>query len=95
MWGCARAPQQSPATAPEAVGAQKPPLTDEQILAEVKKLFAADPELAREKIEITVKDGRVTLAGHVSSGEVRIKAEDKARAHPEVFGVDAEKLLVQ
>ena len=81
--------------ASQEVGAPKPARTDEQISADVKKVFATDPELAKEKIEITVKDGRVILVGEVTSGEVRIKAEDKARAVPEVFGVDAEKLLAK
>ncbi|NLI01060.1 MAG: BON domain-containing protein [Chthonomonadales bacterium] len=77
------------------VGAQMPAMSDDKILAEVKKAFSADPVLQNEKIEIAVKDGRVTLTGSVSSGEVRIKAEDTARAVPEVFGVDAEKLIAQ
>jgi len=79
----------------QEVGAQRPAIADEQILAEVKKAFAADPDLRKETIEVTVKDGRVTLVGFVSSGEVRIRAEDKVRSQPEVFGVDAEKLIVK
>lgn len=68
---------------------------DEALLAAVQKAFADDPVLSKEKIDISVKDGRVILTGKVSSGEVRIRAEDTARSVPEVFGVDAEQLLLE
>lgn len=80
---------------PNELGLQKPAITDAQILADIKRQFAADPVLAREKIQISVQDKRVSLVGCVSSGEVRIKAEDKVRAHPQVLGLNSEKLLVK
>jgi hypothetical protein len=92
---CGKPQNGAPGPVSPQVGAQKPATTDAQILADLKKTFAEDPDLKKEKIEITVQDRRVTLTGTVSSSEIRIKAEDKARAHPDVFGVNAEKLLAQ
>jgi len=93
--GCAR-PDGARSSAVDATsGSKAPTRSDANILAEVKRVFAADPDLRKQNIQVEVKDGRVTLVGTVDDGAVRIKAEDKARAVPEVFGVDAERLLVE
>jgi len=93
--GCARPDGARNAAADATSGSKAPTKSDADILADVKRAFAADPDLRKQKIQVEVKDGRVTLVGTVDDGAVRIKAEDKARAVPEVFGVDAERLLVE
>ena len=94
-WSCARSPQQAPGIRSGEDISQTPVLTDAQLLEDVKKLFAADPVLAREDIQISVEHRQVTLSGRASSDSVRIKAQDKARMHPQVTGVYAEKLVVE
>lgn len=96
--GCAGQQHSRPAMAPmtqEERAALKPQKGDEAILAAVKDAFAKDPEISAEQIEVTVTDGRVTLSGTVASMTVRMRAETMAREVPEVFGVDADRLLAR
>jgi osmotically-inducible protein OsmY len=93
--GCAPSRPSSNTGPNAAQGAKAPAKSDAEILADVKRVYAADPDLSKEKIQVEVKDGRVTLTGVVSDGAVRIRAEDKARSVQEVFGVDAERLIVR
>lgn len=88
-------PNEGTARVAAEAGGQPSARSDEQILGEVKKAFAADPDLKDEPIDISVKDGRVSLKGEVSSAEIRVKAEDMARSVPEVAGVDAEGLVIR
>lgn len=94
MAGCTK-PENKQTSATETTASDKPASSDATILAAVKKAFAAEPELAAEKIDITVKDGRVTLVGSVTKPQSRLKAEDTARNVPDVFGVDAERLTAK
>ena len=58
--------------------------TDENLREEVCEAFLMNPDLDPENIDVTVKDGVVTLKGHVRIREDRYLAEDLAR---EVNGV--------
>ena len=94
--GCTKPTDDASGGGPTAVsGAAKPSTPDDKIAQAVKEKIAADSELKGEKIDVQVKDGRVALTGTVSSDLKRIKAEDAARAVDDVFGVDAEKLVVK
>ena len=94
--GCAKPPDNSAAGGgPSADAGSRPSTPDPRIAQAVKDKFAADSELKGEKIGVEVKDGRVMLTGTVSSDLKRIRAEDTARAVDDVFGVDAEKLVVK
>ena len=96
MAGCTK-PAGEPAAggSGQAAGAAKPASTDDKIAAAVKAKLAADPGLSKETIAVSVKDGRVALSGTVTDGSARIQAENVARSVPEVFGVDAEKLVAK
>jgi osmotically-inducible protein OsmY len=63
----------------------------EDLLAKIK----ADPVLSKEKIEVEVKDGQITLTGEVSTGAVKIQAEDLARSIAEGQMVNAERLMTK
>ena len=94
--GCTKPQETSAGNGPAAgVSQAKPNTPDEKIASAVKGKLAADSELKNEKIEVSVRDGRVTLTGEVSSDAARIKAEDTARGVDDVFGVDAEKLVTR
>lgn len=73
----------------------KPASPDDKIKEDVKKAFAADPELSKESIEIEVKDGQVKLKGTVSTSAIKMRAEDTARQAPEVFSVDTSDLFAK
>lgn len=92
--GCTK-PEGKPQTSETTTAADKPAASDAALLDAVKKALAADTALATEKIQVSVKDGRVTLVGKVTKPENRLRAEDLARGVPEVFGVDAERLVAQ
>jgi len=77
------------------VGVARPSSSDGRIAAAVKAKLAGDSSLRAERIDVTVKDGRVALSGTVSDGSIRIQAESAARSVDDVFGVDAEKLVVK
>jgi osmotically-inducible protein OsmY len=68
---------------------------DGKLKSDLEAKFKADRALAKEDIEVAVKDGRVTLSGEVSSTEVKVKAEDTARAMPDAFGVTVEGLVAK
>jgi osmotically-inducible protein OsmY len=82
-------------TGGRAESQMKPESGDDKIAKAVKDKFAADAKLKSEPIEVAVKDGRVTLNGTVSDDSVRAKADELAREVPDVFGVDAEKLVTK
>lgn len=94
LTGCTKPEETGAASSGAGAEQLKPTSPDDKIAKDVKSKFAKDPELAKEKIDVTVKDGRVLLAGTVSSDAIRMKAEDTARSLDDVFGVDAEKLVV-
>ena len=91
--GCTK-PQESESGA-KSESQMKPESSDDKIVKEVKAKLAADPALKAEPIQVAVKDGRVTLTGTVSSDAIKSKADSLVREIPDVFGVDAEKLVTK
>ncbi len=94
--GCTK-PTEPASTGPEAA-ASRPDVVagnDGKLKSDLEAKFKADRALAKEDIEVAVKDGRVTLSGEVSSTEVKVKAEDTARAMPDAFGVTVEGLVAK
>ncbi len=69
------------------MGCSKGP-SDEEISAAIKARYYADSEVKPESIEITVKDGEVTLSGQVSSDAARLQAYKLAGATPGVSKVN-------
>lgn len=93
--GCRTSPGAAATNEKPAATSAMPEKSDAELLKEVQEVFRQDPVLSKEKIAITVQDARITLVGEVSSGEVRIRAEEKAREIPDVYGVDTERLVVK
>jgi hypothetical protein len=62
--------------------------SDDSIGSSLKASFYSDPQLKNEYVEITVKDGEVTLAGSVSSDTVRLQAYKLADGTPGVRKVN-------
>ncbi|HET6862242.1 MAG TPA: BON domain-containing protein [Pyrinomonadaceae bacterium] len=58
---------------------------DETLTQQVKAKISADPALATQPVNVSVKDGVVTLAGNVNTATNKAKAEDLAK------GVDGVK----
>jgi hyperosmotically inducible periplasmic protein len=58
----------APTMAPQAA-AMPEPSADEALAARVKEALAADPELGDLDLQVTAKDGAVTIAGHPKDGE--------------------------
>jgi len=98
--GCAKPSEPTAGGDSQAVGSSansglKPTSTDDSIKAAVEKKIKESPDLKGEKVEVSVKDGRVTLTGTVSSQEKRILVEDLVRGVDDVFGVDGENLVAK
>ena len=60
---------------------------DASLAGKVRARLAADPRLRSLPIEVDAEAGRVTLWGHVGSGELRAAAEQEARRTPGVASV--------
>ncbi len=58
--------------------------SNESISSAIKASFYSDPQLKNESIDISVKDGAVTLAGSVSSDSARLQAYKLADGTPGV-----------
>ena len=52
---------------------------DETLTQQVKAKISADPALATQPVNVSVKDGVVTLAGNVNTATNKAKAEDLAK----------------
>lgn len=94
--GCAK-PVEPASTGPEAAASSPDVVAanDGKLKVDIEAKFKSDPLLAKEPIKVAVKDGRVILSGEVSSPEVKVKAEDTARAMPDAFGVTVEGLVAK
>jgi osmotically-inducible protein OsmY len=62
-----------------ALGADKPPLTDNFIYDSVRERLAADIVVKGGAIDVDVKDGVVTLKGRVQEQKQKSKAESLAK----------------
>src|SRR5258705_7204356 len=61
------------------VGCNRGP-NDETLTQLVKAKITADPALATQPVNVSVKEGVVTLAGNVNTGPNKAKAEDLAKS---------------
>ncbi|MCX6361392.1 MAG: BON domain-containing protein [Armatimonadetes bacterium] len=94
--GCAK-PADPSTSGPEA-STSRPDVVaanDGKLKSDLEAKFKADPVLAKAGIKVEVKDGRVILSGQVAGTDVKVKAEDTARAMPDAFGVSAEGLVAK
>ena len=66
--------------------AQKRPVTDDNIVDQVRMRLVADAEVKGGALDVRVKDGVVTLAGRVGTDKARHRAEKLAK---KVKGVKA------
>jgi hypothetical protein len=62
--------------------------SDETIAKDVQNKVATDPETKDSQVEVTAKEGKVTLSGTVKSPTAQQKAEQIAREEPGATGVD-------
>src|SRR5215475_13206798 len=69
------------------IGCSKHP-NDDQIKTEIQSKVAADPETSASDVDVSVKDGKVTLQGKVRSSAARSKVEEIAKAEPGVSSLD-------
>jgi len=61
---------------------------DETITKDIQSKVSADPETKDSQVNVTAKDGKVTLTGNVSSPAAQQKLEQIAREEPGAAGVD-------
>ena len=66
---------------------------DETISKDIQNKVSADPETKDSHVNVTAKDGKVTLTGNVSSGAAQQKLEQIAREEPGAAGVDDQTSL--
>lgn len=64
--------------------------TDDRIFDQVRMRLAGDPDVKGGDLEVTVKDGAVTLKGKVGSDKGRHRAEALAKKVKGVKSVDNE-----
>jgi len=72
-----------------AIGCAKHP-NDEQIKTDIQAKVDADPEAKDSDVDVSVKDGKVSLQGKVRSTPTRNKVEEIAKAEPGVSSIDDE-----
>ena len=63
------------------------PMLDEHLEHHVSQLLLANEELSSQRIAVTVKDGKVTLAGRVQSFRRKLAAQEIVEADSNVTGV--------
>lgn len=61
---------------------------DAQIVAKLKSEFAADTDISAMAIDVDSKDGMVTLSGMVPNTDAKVRADQIAKAMPEVKSVN-------
>jgi osmotically-inducible protein OsmY len=66
----------------------KPPVTDDVIVDQVRVKIADDSEIGGQPIQVDAHNGVVVLTGKVSSDKFRAKAEKIAKKVKGVTGVD-------
>lgn len=63
---------------------------DNMITTEIQSKIANDPAIKDSHVNVTTKDGKVTLSGEVSSPEAKQKLDEIAREEPGTTGLDDE-----
>lgn len=71
----------------------KPPITDDVIVDQVRVKIADDSEIGGQPIQVDAHNGVVVLTGKVSSEKLKAKAEKVAKKVKGVTGVD-NKLVI-
>ena len=66
---------------------------DETISKDIQSKVSADPETKDSQVNVTAKDGKVTLTGNVSSPAAQQKLEQIAREEPGAAGVDDQTVV--
>jgi len=67
---------------------EKPPITDDIIVDQVKVKLADDSEVGGQAINVDAHGGTVVLTGKVTNDKLREKAEKIAKKVKGVIGVD-------
>ena len=67
---------------------EKPPITDDIIVDQVKVRLADDSEVGGQPINVDAHGGTVVLTGKVTNDKLREKAEKIAKKVKGVIGVD-------
>jgi osmotically-inducible protein OsmY len=62
--------------------------SDEAIAKDIQDKVAADPDTKDSQVNVTAKDGKVTLTGKVKTPAAQQKVEQIAKAEPGQTGVD-------
>jgi len=76
-----------------AFGQSKPASPDGRISDQVRMRLATDPDVKGGALEVTVKDGQVTLRGRVDSDKGKKKAEKLAKKVKGVKSIDNELVV--
>jgi hyperosmotically inducible protein len=74
----------APAAGPVAI--EK--VDDGSIVAKLKAHFAEDPDISAIAIDVDSKGGMVTLSGVVTNTDAKVRADQMAKAMPEVKSVN-------
>ena len=69
--------------------------SDTRVVANIKMALQADRELSRFVIDVDSKDGLVVLSGVARSESARQRAEQIARATPQVHAIENQLTLRQ
>lgn len=67
--------------------------SDDQIAKDIQDKVATDPDTRDSQVNVTAKDGKVTLSGKVKSPTAQKKLEQIARQEPGATGVDDETTI--
>src|SRR5690242_21062710 len=70
-----------------SLGCSKRP-NDEDIAKDVQNKVSQDPVTKDSNVNVTAKEGKVTLTGDVKTPAEKQKADDIARAEPGATGID-------
>jgi osmotically-inducible protein OsmY len=76
-----------------AFGQNKSASPDDRISDQVRMRLATDPDVKGGALDVTVKDGQVTLRGRVDSDKGKKKAEKLARKVKGVKSIDNELVV--
>lgn len=68
--------------------AQKPPVSDDIIWDDVRQRLASDPDVRGAALDVTVKDGVVTLKGRVHTEKGRKRATELTKKVKGVVNID-------
>ena len=91
----AAAPTPPPAPTPEVKPEPPKPDPDKELAAKVKRALESEAKIQAAGIDVTAKDGRVTLWGTTTTAAERRRAENAAKKVEGVSGVDNQIKVVK